>query len=72
MLDSLYDEVQRIPELYKAETGKDIIGFYHLDIRNEVQDPKYWADFIHLNSLGYQKVGEKFVKKLQSILSSKN
>ena len=72
MLDSLYDEVQRIPELYKAETGKDIIGFYHLDIRNEVQDPKYWADFIHLNSLGYQKVSDKFVKKLQSILSSKN
>lgn len=68
MLDTLYLEMQRLPELYKAETGQPLTGFHYLDIRNEVQDAKYWADFIHLNTHGYKKIGQVFVKKLQEIL----
>ena len=68
MLDTLYDEMQRLPALYKGETGLELKDYHYLDIRNEVQDPKYWADFIHLNPLGYKKIGKTFVEKIQGIL----
>jgi lysophospholipase L1-like esterase len=68
MLDTLYEEMKSLPELYKAETGKDLSNFEYLDIRNEVQDPKYWADFIHLNPEGYKEVGKIFTTKVKSML----
>lgn len=68
MIDSLYDEMQNLPLLYKSETGQELKGFEYLDVRNEVQDPKYWADFIHLNSDGYKKVGKLFTQKVQSMI----
>ena len=68
MLDTLYNEMQRLPDLYQAKTGKKLRGFDYLDIRNQVQDEKYWADFIHLNSKGYKKIGNVFVEKLKETL----
>lgn len=68
MLDALYDEMQALPALYQAESGKPLNNFEYLDIRNEVQDPKYWADFIHLNTDGYREIGKLFTQKIQSML----
>lgn len=68
MLDSLYEQMMVLPVLYKAETGKDLAKFEYLDIRETVQDPKYWADFIHLNPLGYDKVSKIFVDKVKEML----
>lgn len=68
MLDALHDEVQNLPNLYQAKTGKPLERFTHLDIRNEVQDAKYWADFIHLNGDGYNVISRIFSKKIQSLL----
>lgn len=68
MLDTLYNEMQRLPDLYQAKTGKKLGGFDYLDVRNQVQDEKYWADFIHLNSKGYKKIGNVFVEKLKETL----
>ena len=68
MLDSLYDAIQLLPSLYQEKTGKALYGFEHIDVRNEVQDPKYWSDFIHLNVAGYKVVGAKFVDKIISML----
>lgn len=68
MLDALFDEVQNLPSLYQAQTGKPLERFSCLDIRNEVQDAKYWADFIHLNGDGYEVIAKLFSKKLQGML----
>lgn len=69
MLDVLYEEMQLLPTLYQAETGQALNNFEYLDIRNEVQDPKYWSDFIHLNSDGYKEVGKLFTQKINDLLS---
>lgn len=69
MLDALFDELQNLPKLYRAQTGKILERFVCLDIRNEVQDPKYWADFIHLNGDGYQVVSQVFSKEIRGLLS---
>ncbi len=69
MLDSLYDAVNLLPTLYKAKTGKPLYGFEYMDVRNEVQEPKYWSDFIHLNVAGYKVVGKKFVDKIINMLN---
>ncbi len=68
MLDALYDEMQNLPAIYKAQTGKELTGFEYLDIREEVQEPKYWSDFIHLNGDGYKIVGKKFADKIMHML----
>ena len=68
MLDTLYEEMQSLPDLYKEKTQGELEGFEYLDIRNDVQDSKYWADFIHLNSEGYKVVGKQFIKKIKAML----
>jgi lysophospholipase L1-like esterase len=68
MLDALFDELQHLPNLYQAQTGKPLERFTCLDIRNEVQDAKYWADFIHLNGDGYEIIAELFSKKIKALL----
>lgn len=68
MLDALFNEVQNLPRLYEAQTGRPLERFSCLDIRNEVQDAKYWADFIHLNGDGYEIIAKLFSKKLQGLL----
>lgn len=68
MLDTLYNEMQRLPQIYQAQTGKTLQNFTCLDVRNEVQDAKYWADFIHLNGDGYNIIARKFRKHLQECL----
>ncbi|MFT5593392.1 MAG: lysophospholipase L1-like esterase [Oceanicoccus sp.] len=65
MLDALFDEMQNLPTLYQAQTGQPLVGFTCLDVRNDVQDAKYWADFIHLNGDGYKVIAKTFSKKLQ-------
>jgi len=68
MLDTLHDQMQNIPQLYEQRTGKQLKGFHCIDLRHEVQDPKYWADFIHLNGDGYKIIAEIFSKKIQEII----
>ncbi len=68
MLDTLFNEMQNLSSLYQAQTGKPLERFTYLDIRNEVQDPKYWADFIHLNGDGYKIISKVFSKKIRSLL----
>jgi lysophospholipase L1-like esterase len=68
MLDALLNEMQNLPNLYQAQTGKVLEGFHYLDLRNEVQDAKYWADFIHLNGDGYKIIAKAFSKKLQALV----
>ncbi len=70
MLDTLYEAMQRLPSAYQEKTGNKLVAFEYLDVREEVQDPKYWADFIHLNVDGYKLVGGKFVDKIMSMLKS--
>lgn len=69
MLDALYNEMMHLPALYKAQTGRELSGFEYLDIRHMVQKPKYWSDFIHLNSLGYGEVSKMFVAKIKTMVS---
>ena len=68
MINALYDEMQDLPTRYQQKTGKPLTNFEYLDIREMCQDPKYWADFIHLNTKGYKEVGKVFVDKIKAIL----
>ena len=68
MIDALYNEMQKLPARYQQKTGKQLSNFEYLDIREMCQDPKYWADFIHLNSKGYKEVGKVFTDKIRNIL----
>lgn len=68
MLDTLYEQMQTIPSLYQQRTGKVLKDFHCIDLRNEVQDPKYWADFIHLNADGYKIVADIFSKKIRELI----
>ena len=68
MLDTLHDAMQALPRLYQEKTAKALYGFEYIDVRSEVQDPKYWSDFIHLNVAGYKIVGGKFVDKIIHML----
>ena len=68
MLDVLLNEMQNLPNLYQAQTGQALERFHYLDVRNEVQDAKYWADFIHLNGDGYKIIAKAFSKKLQALI----
>jgi len=70
LLDVLYHQMQRLPERYAAETGKALSGYEYIDIRHLVQEPHYWSDFIHLNSAGYQVVGDNFVRQLKRIFQT--
>lgn len=67
MLDILMAEMQLLPELYQQKTGKVLQRFHYLDLRNEVQSPEYWADFIHLNDRGSKQVVKRFVSLIEEL-----
>ncbi|GAA6134145.1 hypothetical protein NBRC116188_09340 [Oceaniserpentilla sp. 4NH20-0058] len=68
MLDAFFEQMQNLPNLYKEKTGKPLQKFHCIDLRQEVQDPKYWADFIHLNGDGYREISEIFSKKIRELI----
>ena len=68
IINALYEEMQALPSRYQQKTGKPLTKFEYLDIREMCQDPKYWADFIHLNSKGYKEVGKVFIDKIKDVL----
>ena len=68
MINALYDEMQALPTRYQQKTSKPLTQYEYLDIREMCQDPKYWADFIHLNNKGYKEVGKVFIEKIKDIL----
>ena len=69
MLDVLFESVNELPQEYQAKHNKSLTDFACLDIRNEVQEPKFWADFIHLNSDGYKQVSKRFRDQLLAMLA---
>lgn len=67
MIDALYKEMTSLPALYKGTTGKELGDYHYLDIRQSVQAPEYWSDFIHLNNEGYKLVSQQFAKALKAL-----
>lgn len=68
LLDALYDAMYDIPQRYHEVCGEGLERFDLLDIREECQDARYWADYIHLNPLGYQRIKDCFKNKLLEYL----
>ncbi|EAT12256.1 hypothetical protein HF888_14440 [Bermanella marisrubri] len=67
MLDVLMEEMSELPELYRQRTGQDLDRFHYIDLRNEVQKPEYWADFIHLNDKGCTQVVKRFLSVIEKL-----